>query len=217
MNPNHVPKQFPPPAAAAAIPAPASGSLDASTQQQIMLIKALADQGIPFDKIPAIIQGIANGSAPPLAPPGGPVPASQGSYPPQQPWQASSAAPVRDDSHNRGYDNGMRSPQRYHGRSRSKSPDRGWGGRGSPRNGRDGGRDGRDGRDSRDYGRNSSPQRDRNGRRGNDYRQRSPPGRRGPSPSPELPDIERWIEFDPTLPSGTIKVLSRTLFVGGVT
>jgi protein NRD1 len=28
---------------------------------------------------------------------------------------------------------------------------------------------------------------------------------------------EKWVEFDPTLPAGHIKVLSRTLFVGGVT
>jgi protein NRD1 len=70
-----------------------------------------------------------------------------------------------------------------------------------------------------DHGRNSPHVDDRYGRRGGDYRQRSPPGRRGRSPSPSgnLPPVERYIEFDSSLPSGTIRVLSRTLFVGGVT
>lgn len=59
--------------------------------------------------------------------------------------------------------------------------------------------------------------RERNGRAGNDYRQRSP-RRHGRSPSPPNDfQQEKWVEFDPSLPAGHIKVLSRTLFVGGVT
>ncbi|KND94115.1 Rpb7-binding protein seb1 [Tolypocladium ophioglossoides CBS 100239] len=196
----------------AAGPAPGHGAsggsgLDSTTQQQIMLIKALADQGVPFDKIPALIQsmtGVATAGGQPSSQP--PAPAAQGSYPAgQQPWGG--PAPVSDSPRDRGYQDGMRSPPRYRGRSRSRSPDRAWGQRGSPRGGRD----------RMDYG--VLDDRDRNGRRGNDYRQRSPQGRRGRSatPSSELPHIERWIDFDPSLPDGHIRVLSRTLFVGGVT
>lgn len=195
-NTGGVPNQFP-----GAPPAPAGGALDSNTQQQIMLIKLLAEQGVPFDKIPALIQSMtAAGAGGPAAP----APATQGSYPGQQPWNA--PAPMRGDGHDRGYQDGGRSPQRFRGgRSRSRSPDR-WGGQ----------------RGGHDYGRNSPrgrhDDRDRHGRRGNEYRQRSPPGRRGRSPSPdELPHVERWVEIDNSLPSGSIRVLSRTLFVGGVT
>lgn len=186
-------------------PPPASGGvgLDTVTQQQIVLIKALADQGIPFDKIPALIQSMsgATGATPPTAfqPP---VPAAQGSYPTgQQPWGTENA---RD----RGFQDGNRSPNRYRGRSRSRSPERGWGARGSPRGGHD----------RLEYSHHDERERN-NGRRGNGFRQRSPPGRRGHSstPSSDLPKVDRWIEFDPSLPPGHIKVLSRTLFVGGVT
>jgi protein NRD1 len=41
-------------------------------------------------------------------------------------------------------------------------------------------------------------------------------GRRGFSPEEE-PPAEKWVEYDPKLANGNIKVLSRTLFVGGVT
>ncbi|KAG6256075.1 hypothetical protein E4U23_002869 [Claviceps purpurea] len=197
-------------AAAAAPPAPAAGSaLDSGVQQQILLIKALADQGVPFDKIPALIQSMTNNGNPvsSTAPPSTfqlPIPAAQGTFSTaaQQPWGHS--APVVGDGRDRVYQDGARSP-RYHGRSRSRSPDRGWGARDSPRGGRDRG----------SHGRNSPS----NGRGGSDYRQRSPAGRRGRSPTPDdgLPHIERWIEYDASLPSGSIKVYSRTLFVGGVT
>ncbi|KAG6015515.1 hypothetical protein E4U43_005154 [Claviceps pusilla] len=199
------------PAPAPAAAAPTGGSaLDSSVQQQILLIKALADQGVPFDKIPALIQSMTSGSNPAssTAPPSTfqpPVPAAQGSFSTgvQQPWNH--PAPDSGDGRDRGYQDEMRSP-RYHGRSRSRSPDRGWGCRDSPRGGRDRGSG---------HGRVSSP----NGRGGSDYRQRSPPGRRGRSPTPDdsLSHVERWVEYDPSLPSGTIKVFSRTLFVGGVT
>ncbi|RFU76258.1 hypothetical protein TARUN_5961 [Trichoderma arundinaceum] len=193
---------------------PASGAggagLDPNVQQQIMLIKALADQGVPFDKIPALIQSMTaatttSGGFPASQPPA-PIPAAQGTFPAaQQPWAAAASGPTPDQ----GYQDSVRSP-RYRGRSRSRSPDRGWGPRGSPRGGRE-------------YGRSSPPRgrmddRDRNGRAGNDYRQRSPRGRHGRSPSPSAEfQQEKWVEFDPSLPAGHIKVLSRTLFVGGVT
>ncbi|QYT03907.1 hypothetical protein H0G86_010850 [Trichoderma simmonsii] len=199
-------------AASAAPPAAGAGGagLGPDVQQQIMLIKALADQGVPFDKIPALIQSMTSATATggyPAAQPPAPVPTAQGTFPSaQQPWGAAASGPAPDQ----GYQDNVRSP-RYRGRSRSRSPERGWNARGSPRGGRE-------------YGRNSPPRgrmddRDRNGRGGNDYRQRSPPrARHGRSPSPSQEfQQEKWVEFDPALPSGTIKVLSRTLFVGGVT
>ncbi|KAI9681742.1 MAG: hypothetical protein M1829_000487 [Trizodia sp. TS-e1964] len=55
----------------------------------------------------------------------------------------------------------------------------------------------------------------------NFYRQRSPIGRRGVSPSrhQELPQQNgaKWMDFDRSIGEDNIKVLSRTLFVGGVT
>ncbi|KAM5342936.1 hypothetical protein ACJ41O_013902 [Fusarium nematophilum] len=189
--------------------ASASGlGLDPNTQQQILLIKALADQGVPFDKIPALIQSMAGGAGAAAAPSAQqPLPLAQNSHVPGQPaWGVPAGNP--DESRDRDYDH-VRSP-RYHGRSRSRSPDRGgWGARGSPRNGRD----------RIDYG-HDSPNRGRHDdRRGGDYRQRSPHGRRGRSPSParDHAQDEKWVEYDKSLLPGHIKVYSRTLFVGGVT
>ncbi|KAF7542424.1 hypothetical protein G7Z17_g11585 [Cylindrodendrum hubeiense] len=204
-NPSNAPNPFP-----VALPgAGASGQgLDPNVQQQILLIKALADQGVPFDKIPALIQGMGSGAAGAVPTPQPPVPAPQNPYAAGQPtWGGPLMQP--DESRDRDYQDRPRSPPRYHGRSRSRSPERGWGARGSPRNGRD----------RMDHGRNSPNRGRHDDRRGGEYRQRSPPGRRGrsPSPSEEPQQGERWIEFDPNLPPGSIKVLSRTLFVGGVT
>lgn len=189
------------------MPGPSGGALDATTQQQILLIKALADQGIPFDKIPALLQSMTGGAAPGILPAQAPGSAQQPPYVPGQPWGAVAAAAAAAPKQEHGRDwyanDSVRSP-RYDRRSRSRSPDRGWGARGSPRNGRD----------RADYGRNSPARDDRNARRGNsEYRTRSPTRRRGQS----SPPVEKWTDFDPDLPSGTIKVLSRTLFVGGVT
>ncbi|KAL7950998.1 hypothetical protein V8C42DRAFT_308205 [Trichoderma barbatum] len=201
------------PYAAGSAAPPASGAggagLDPNVHQQIMLIKALADQGVPFDKIPALIQSMTSATTTggfPATQPAAPIPAAQGTFPSaQQPWATAAPGPAPDQ----GYQDSVRSP-RYRGRSRSRSPERGWNARGSPRGGRE-------------YGRNSPPRgrmddRDRNGRGGNEYRQRSPRGRHGRSESPSQEfQPEKWVEFDTTLPSGHIKVLSRTLFVGGVT
>lgn len=180
------------------------GVLNPNTQQQILLIKALVDQGVPIDKIPAIIAGLNAGGAVPGAsvPAQPPVSAPQNSYgaPGQPSWGTPQPEQARD-WYNKDYNNkdSTRSPPRLGGRSRSRSPDRGWGNR----NGR-----------NMDYGSRNSPSRGRDDRRGGDeYRNRSPPRRRGQSPPP----MEKWTDHDPNLPSGSIKVLSRTLFVGGVT
>lgn len=51
----------------------------------------------------------------------------------------------------------------------------------------------------------------------NEYRQRSPLRGDGLSGQEDMiPLVEKWTEMDPSLPANSIKVLSRTLFVGGV-
>jgi len=59
------------------------------------------------------------------------------------------------------------------------------------------------------------------GRGGRTYRQRSPPptrnGHQEPPNVPYQPNAPKWTDIDPALPAGHIKVLSRTLFVGGAT
>lgn len=50
----------------------------------------------------------------------------------------------------------------------------------------------------------------------NEYRQRTPPAqRRQPSPPKDVYGLSRYIEWDQSLPRDHIRVLSRTLFVGG--
>ncbi|KAL7623964.1 hypothetical protein AAE478_005521 [Parahypoxylon ruwenzoriense] len=192
--------------------APSVPGMDPAVQQQVMLIKLLADQGVPFDKIPAIIAGMqgssaalpgaAPGAAAAPAPPVGQLPYAAGS------WGQGGFHP--DESRDHDFQ-AVRSPNRYHNRSRSRSPPRHWDTRDSPR-----------GREYGGYGRNSpglGRMDDRGRARGADYRQRSP-GRRGRSPTPPhgFPQpTTKWVDFDRTIPQGHIKVLSRTLFVGGVT
>lgn len=187
-------------AAPGGVPA-AGGALDQSTQQQILLIKALADQGIPFDKIPALLQSMTGGAGANAGAAASQASnlAQQSPYVSGQPWGG--AAQKQEQSRDWYGNDGVRSPRYGGGRSRSRSPDRGWG---------------RNGRDRQDYGQNSPARgrdEDHHSRRGGDYRDRSPPRRHGQSP----PAGEKWTDFDPNLPSGSIKVLSRTLFVGGVT
>ncbi|KAI0402174.1 hypothetical protein F4802DRAFT_577585 [Xylaria palmicola] len=192
-----------------AVPAAAAGGVDPNVQQQVMLIKLLSDQGVPLEKIPLIIAGIQNGATGAAVPP-----STSASAPQLQPgqqlyssaWGQDSFRP--DESRDRSF-NQVRSPPRYHDRSRSRSPPRHWDQRGREYGGF--------GPDSPGTGRVDD--RDRRGR-GSEYRQRSPPGRRGRSPTPPQ-DFPRpgakWVEIDRSLPQGHIKVLSRTLFVGGVT
>ncbi|KAL5352742.1 hypothetical protein ACLOAV_002690 [Pseudogymnoascus australis] len=196
----------------AAAPAPAAAAgLNPDVQRQIMLIKTLSDAGVPQDQWGGIIAALTQTQA--ATPPvgggvnvGGAPAASYGAAAPNT-WNP-------NESRDRGGPNdAVRSPQgRYRRRSRSKSPARGWNtSRESPNSRR------RD--DNGDYGRNSPGYgRDRH----NEYRQRSP-ARRGRSPSPPRGFYDgrsggtKWVEFDHSIPKGSIKVLSRTLFVGGVT
>ncbi|KAI0972897.1 hypothetical protein F4678DRAFT_459754 [Xylaria arbuscula] len=199
---------FPGAAPGAAAPAAASG-VDPNVQQQLMLIKVLSDQGIPMDKIPMIIAGIQNSSGAVAPPAPHSMPPQPQLQPGQQPYGSvwGQDGFRTDESRDRSF-NQVRSPPRYHDRSRSRSPPRHWDQRGRDYGGF--------GPDSPGSGRMDD--RDRRGR--GDYRQRSPPGRRGRSPTPPQ-DFPRpgakWVEIDRSLPQGHIKVLSRTLFVGGVT
>ncbi|KAM0815148.1 hypothetical protein AB5N19_00942 [Seiridium cardinale] len=196
----------------APVPPPVS-AMDPAAAQQVQLIQILAQQGIPAEQIPAFLAALQNklpaGQTAPTAAAAAAAPPGQVPY--SNSWGQDNSRV--DGSHDR-RDFGGRSPNRYHNRSRSRSPARHWESRDSPR--------GRNDRGFGTYGRDS-PGRSRDDRPawGTDYRQRSPPGRRGRSPTPPRYDNpmpgQKWIEFDRSLPSGSIKVLSRTLFVGGVT
>ncbi|KAL2753770.1 hypothetical protein ACRALDRAFT_1082769 [Sodiomyces alcalophilus JCM 7366] len=194
-----------PPSAVGSVP-----GLNPEVQQQVVLIKALADQGVPLDKIPALVQTLqAAGMIQPASTQ--PVPPAQAPYGAAQSW-SNAPAPVTGTSRDySGYGQGRRSPDRSYGRSRSRSP----GGRWDSRDPYRGGRDGPDRRFD-DHGSG------RNGRGSSEFRQRSPASRRGRSPSPtgsrqHNPQTEKWVEYDRTLPQDHIRVYSRTLFVGGVT
>jgi protein NRD1 len=196
----------PPPVAApvpSPAPAPASG-VDPKIQQQLLLIQTLAAQGVPVETITAILGQLSATNAAPgqPPPPHAPTPVSSAYLPPgtggnnqqSSSYGGSWAPPPQsraDESRDRDghYRNPMRSPNRFRdGRSRSRSPQRRWDQSDSPRNGRD-------------HGRNSPGRRDG----GHDsYRQRSPPGGRPDDDQPP-PQKDKWVEYDNSLPSGTIK------------
>ncbi|OKL57222.1 hypothetical protein UA08_07679 [Talaromyces atroroseus] len=214
-QPNPLAAVLPQAAAAGSQPAPAS--LTPDVFQQVQLLQLLAAQGIPQDQWATALQilslsnnaNAAAGGLPNLNPAQGAfnLPDMGG----QQGWPGHGDRDAdRDRGRERDY---MRSPPGQY-RRRSGSP--GWDRRreGSPPRRRD----------SPVYGEylGDSPGR-RGGRRGNDYRQRSPPGRRRRTPSPPRKDPSlpppgpKLVEWDYSIGQGNIKVLSRTLFVGGVT
>ncbi|CAG8192590.1 unnamed protein product [Penicillium salamii] len=189
---------------------------------QLQVLQMLASQGIPQDQWGTALQifsSVGNngmGGMPPM--PGMP------GFPPMQGQNANGWG--RPDSQNmddRGREYPRSPPTGYRRRSRSPGWDRRRTASPPPRR-----------RESPVYGeyhgdspgRRGGDPRDARGRRG-EYRQRSPPGARGgrrrpPSPSrnkdPNLPPPgPKFIEWDYSIGQGMIKVLSRTLFVGGVT
>ncbi|KAF9878502.1 hypothetical protein CkaCkLH20_03994 [Colletotrichum karsti] len=217
--PPQPPAQAPAPGQPVGMPYPGAGAaqppalpMDPRTQQQLLLIKTLRDQGVPLEQIPALLAVLSGGGPVPPAPTSAAAaPATSATpapnyYATNQGWGGPGQSNNSHDQHR--YSDGPRSPNRYQ-RSRSRSPGRHWDSRnptrGSPRGSRD------------DYARHS-PNRGRYDDRGRpgDYRQRSPVGRNGRSPTPRRNTKEKWVEYDPTIPNGRIKVLSRTLFVGGV-
>jgi protein NRD1 len=190
-----LPQPQAPPVLPQAAPVPAPGS-DAQ-QQQIQLLQILAAQGVPPDQWATALQLLNMQTAQPqTGVPGMPFPAPL----PANTW------PGQNSSSRDAF---TRSPPNQY-RRRSRSP--GWERRrdASPRRRRD----------SPVYGdqRNGT---DRDGDRGNAYRRRSPPRRRQSLTPPKdqalPPPGPRSIEWDRSMPPGCIKVLSRTLFVGGVT
>ncbi|KAF9885603.1 hypothetical protein FE257_012694 [Aspergillus nanangensis] len=203
------------PQAAAASALPTPNLAPDALQQQLQLLQMLAAQGIPQEQWATALQILSLSNANNM---GGNMNAGQvpGFNLPGQnlnAWGGRADSQTRDFDRERDY---MRSPPGQY-RRRSRSP--GWDRRrdaSPPRR-----------RDSPVYGEyhGDSPGRrggDPRGRRGNDYRQRSPPGRRRRSPSPRkdpaLPAPgPKFIDWDYSIGQGNIKVLSRTLFVGGVT
>lgn len=190
-----------------ATPAVPAGGAD-PTALQVALIQQLIQKGLPPDQIAAVVKALAaNNAAPPNTASQAPQ-LNQGAFPMSANGNGNGWAPPRSD------DRDLRSPTtRARGRSRSRSPGRHWDQRDSPR--------GRDDHRFGEYGRNSPP-RDRfdDRDRSRPYRQRSPPGRHGSSPRRgEMPAFqqEKFLQYEPSLPPGHIKVMSRTLFVGGVT
>lgn len=205
----------------------AQGTTPAALQQQVQLLQMLQAQGVPQDQWAPLLGALMQvGGAGAAA-----QPAGFGGY--------GRDDPSRDRN---GYNDpyGMRSPSGRHRdhRSRSRSP----GTHGRRRDGSPGRR--RDSPVYGDYGRDGRG-RGGSGRSGgrNEYRQRSPDNRYRRSDSPRRqeqqalpPPGPRHIEYDPSLPPNHIKgkfadsstpickkctnphtVLSRTLFVGGVT
>lgn len=234
-------------AAAAPAPAPAQPAAPPAMgpdalQQQLQLLQLLAAQGIPQDQWATALQiltlsnasnmnnGLPGAAAATAAGFGG-LPGGQGI----NAWTGRPDSQTRDlDPRDRDY---MRSPPGQY-RRRSRSPGGAWDRRRdvSPPRRRDSPIYGEYHGDS--PGRRGDP-RDARGRR--DYRQRSPPGRRRRSPSPRNdpglpPPGPKLIEWDYSIGQGNVKgtflpfprppsivnyanglVLSRTLFVGGVT
>jgi protein NRD1 len=190
-----IPQPQAPPVLPQAAPVAAPGS-DAQ-QQQIQLLQILAAQGVPPDQWATALQLLNMQTAQPQT--GVPSIPFPGSVP-------ANAWPGQNSSSRDAF---TRSPPSQY-RRRSRSP--GWERRRDPSPRRR--------RESPVYGdqRNGT---DRDGDRGNAYRRRSPPRRRqSPSPPKEQalpPPGPRNIEWDRAMPQGCIKVLSRTLFVGGVT
>ncbi|KAF2280393.1 uncharacterized protein EI97DRAFT_430130 [Westerdykella ornata] len=189
-------------------PAPAGGN---DMMQQ--LLGAIATGLIPPDKVMDVLAALARAQQPgaaPLFPP-----------PPQPPVAANPPAVPQSGPQ---LDRYAQNDSRFRDRSRSpdfsrrgQSPDR----RSPPHR-----------RDSPTYGvYDPNARNDENGQNGNgrergrgrgknkgrgrdEYRQRTPPGQRR-QPSPPRNGQQRFLEWDNTLPRDHIRVLSRTLFVGG--
>ncbi|EPQ67804.1 Bgt-4476 [Blumeria graminis f. sp. tritici] len=175
--------------------APAAG-LDPSVQQQLLLIKALSDQGFSPDKIAGIIAAVGNG---------GSIPSSQAfigqnqnpvSQNGQNVW-----ATKPEDSRERDNFEAARSPHRIRRRSRSRSP-AGWNTRDSPIRRRD--------EPSAEHERGSplprADDRNRGRSRATEYRQRSPQHlAHSLSPTNQSNTINKWVSHDSTIPKGSIK------------
>lgn len=205
--------------------APAQPAITPEALQQVQFLQLLAAQGIPQDQWATALQilslsnnanaGMGNMNLTQAAGFNLPTAGAQPAWPGRT--DAVSRDADRDRERDRDY---MRSPPGQY-RRRSRSP--GWDRRrdASPPRRRDSPVYGEYHGDS--PGRRGGEPRDARGRRPNDYRQRSPAGRRRRTPTPPRKDPTlpppgpKLIEWDYSIGQGNIKVLSRTLFVGGVT
>jgi protein NRD1 len=196
-------------------------ALDPAIQHQLMVIKTLKEQGIPDDKIPAVLAAMnSQGFAPPGAGGFPPIPLPQ--FPVQNQIQNAQNGQngwikQEDESRDRerkGPEN-MRSPDRYRRRSRSRSPPRGWNARDSPPSQRRNAPNYDYGRDS--PGRNRGADDRARASRGNEYRQRSPP-RRGRSPTPPRSHGggEKWIGHDNSIGKNNIKGIYQIIATFGI-
>ncbi|KAF1814643.1 hypothetical protein P152DRAFT_447977 [Eremomyces bilateralis CBS 781.70] len=199
--------------------APPNGNAHPDPAQLLKLLQGLAAANLPPEQIAQILSSMGVTQLPNLAPP---TPAAQ--YPPSAPQGPADYS--RPDTNGSQYPRDPRAPDRpdyREPRGRSRSPDYQ---RRSPLARRDSptygvydpntvGREGPGhGYDRRDRG----PPR----RGGGDYRQRSPMGSgrdRQPTPQAAPPRApgQKFMDWDRSIPRNHIKVLSRTLFVGGVT
>jgi protein NRD1 len=213
------PPAVPVPPTAPIVPAAPVPGQDLMTQ----LIQAIASGLIPPDQGMSLLAAMAaNKNAGSMSFPVPQAPAGNAANPPAP--QNGPAPPDRFEQNSGRYRGRSRSPEygspgRYDSSGyghRRGSPDR----RSPPRR-----------RDSPTYGayepgggpdRNNGNRNDREAGRGrgrfrggrNEFRQRTPP-RRPSSPSAPRGTQPKFIDWDPTMPRDHIKVLSRTLFVGG--
>lgn len=205
---------LPPPPVAAngqAFPPPPPGNNEVVQQ----ILGAIMSGQIPADQAMTVLAVLAQNQQPgsvPIVPP-----------PPQLPVTANSQPVAQNNAQS---DRFEQNGNRY--RDRSRSPDynrRRQSPRRSPPNRRDsptyGAYDPNAGAESNVQNRNDRERgrgRGRNRGRGRDeYRQRTPPAeRRQPAPGEHLPNTQpKFLEWDHSMPRDHIRVLSRTLFVGG--
>ncbi|KAG0636928.1 hypothetical protein HOY80DRAFT_1010973 [Tuber brumale] len=193
--PNFPPQPPPPP------PIPQQGAASAGIEQMALLQLLLQHGGMNLPQLTQSFGNLASGQGGPGADLGAVLPAWTQIMNAAQGQNQQDSSRSGDDGYGRGqrnrehYSPPSRSPPRYgrdarRGRSRSRSPNRF--DRGSPRSRRD---------------RSRTPPRFSNGK-GQAERHVTPTA---------LPKFPKHVEFDPTIGPNNIKVLSRTLFVGGVT
>ncbi|KAJ4988997.1 Rpb7-binding protein seb1 [Stagonosporopsis vannaccii] len=220
MVPPPPPPGFVPPPPPAAIvqpvmpPPPPAGMNDLANQ----ILQAMSAGSIAPDQAIQVLNALAvaqNGGA--TLPPSQPVVAPQAQSPAQVGTQNGSLQPrfeqndlkMRDRSRSPDYQRRV-SPSRRSPPNRRESPVYG---AYDPSAVADGNASNLPDRNDRGRGRGKA-RGSRNDR--NEYRQRTPPGqRRQPSPPKNVYGQSRYIEWDQSLPRDNIRVLSRTLFVGG--
>lgn len=200
-------------------PAPGMPGVDPNMMKQLAILQQLKAMNVPQEQWATLLPFMMSQAMPPQ--PGAaaamPMPNTQGQFPPMQ------YGGVQADQSRDGYET-IRSPG---GRERRRSRSPGYGRRDeSPPRRRDSPTYGRYGEEQRDAGRRGGRERERGGRNRNrspDRFRRSPsPRRQASAPTGSGNDtdwgyIPRNMSIDPTLPKDSIRVYSRTLFVGGVT